>query len=102
MSGFELLAAIVLFLVGYWVVSAIWPNRKQRSEPDPTSAEPWHTVLGVPPSASAEEITRAYQQLSVQFDPERGSPAERDAAIAQTRKINDAYAEAMSAKRIVR
>ena len=97
MSALELLAAVVLFLVGYWVVSAFWPGGKRESTQAP--AHPWHAVLGVAPEASTEEIARAYQSLSEQFNPERVAPGERDAAIAKTRQINDAYAEAMRVKR---
>ncbi len=38
MSGFEILAAVVFFLIGYWVVDYLWPKKKSgdnHKEPDP-------------------------------------------------------------------
>jgi hypothetical protein len=32
-SGFELLAALVFFLVGYWAVDAFWPKKKDGDKP---------------------------------------------------------------------
>ena len=32
MSGLELLAAVVFFLVGYWAVDAFWPKKRDREK----------------------------------------------------------------------
>ena len=43
MDGFELLAVVVFFLIGYWVVDFFWPKKKStdnaenENPPDPTS-----------------------------------------------------------------
>lgn len=37
MDGFEIIAAIVLFAVGYWVVSAVWPKRGSQADPQSDS-----------------------------------------------------------------
>ena len=29
MGGLELLAVIVFFLIGYWIVDYFWPNKKK-------------------------------------------------------------------------
>ena len=29
MGGFELLAVVVFFLVGYWIVDYFWPKKKK-------------------------------------------------------------------------
>ena len=38
MDGFELLAIVVFFLIGYWLVDYFWPRKKPtaktRGEPD--------------------------------------------------------------------
>ena len=36
MDGFELLAAVVFFLIGYWVVDFFWPKKKSGDEPHDT------------------------------------------------------------------
>ena len=33
MSGFELIAIIVFFLVGYWLVDFFWPKKKPTDDP---------------------------------------------------------------------
>jgi hypothetical protein len=43
MDGFELLAVVVFFLIGYWVVDYFWPKKKStdhaadQDPPGPTS-----------------------------------------------------------------
>ena len=34
MDGFELLAAVVFFLIGYWVVDFFWPKKKSSDKPE--------------------------------------------------------------------
>ncbi len=107
MGGLELLAVVVFFLVGYWIVDFFWPKKKTEA---PTPAEPvardaapaenvpWHEVLGVPPDASPEQIRRAYEEKSLQYDPGRAAgmgPEFEQTALRMTRRINDAYEEAV-------
>ena len=33
MDGFELLAVVVFFLIGYWVVDYFWPKKKTGAAP---------------------------------------------------------------------
>jgi cbb3-type cytochrome oxidase subunit 3 len=32
MGGIELLAVIVFFLIGYWIVDYFWPGKKQEKD----------------------------------------------------------------------
>ena len=103
MSGFELLAIVVFFLVGYWVVDFFWPKKKTEGDAAPAQAgEAWHEVLGVSPQASLEKIREAYQAKSAEHHPDRApdqGPEAREAALRMTRKINDAFEQAMRAPR---
>jgi len=61
--------------------------------------EPWHVVLGVSPSATADEIRRAYRAQIKQNHPDRVhgmSSVFRELAEQQTKKLNSAYEEALS------
>jgi hypothetical protein len=41
MDGFELLAVVVFFLIGYWVVDFFWPKKKSNDDPrDPDPPGP--------------------------------------------------------------
>ena len=104
MGGYELIAIVVFFLVGYWLVDYFWPKKKSDAPPAPAHAQgtpgdhtPWHEVLGVAPDADAEQIRRAYEEKSAQYDPGRiaGTGPEYEEALRMTRKINDAFQEAM-------
>ena len=33
MDGFELLAVVVFFLIGYWIVDYFWPKKKDTDGP---------------------------------------------------------------------
>ena len=33
MGGFELLAVLVFFLIGYWLVDFLWPKKKPDKDP---------------------------------------------------------------------
>ena len=37
MGGFELLAVVVFFLIGYWIVDYFWPKRKDKDGPQDKS-----------------------------------------------------------------
>ena len=41
MNGYEILAVIVFFLIGYWIVDYVWPKKKPTDAPqdrDPPGA----------------------------------------------------------------
>jgi DnaJ-domain-containing protein 1 len=110
-EGTELLVVVVLFLVGYWAVDFFWPKKKESSDApaaapvpaQPTSSDsaPWHEVLGVAPDATPEQIRKAYEEKSAQVHPDRVAgmgPEFRETAIRLTRKINDAYEQAVRAR----
>lgn len=58
-----------------------------------------YDVLGVAPTASAEEIRRAYVRLARTHHPDVVAPEERDAAEQRMRAINEAWAVLGSAER---
>ena len=108
MSGYELIAVVVFFLVGWWAVDFFWPQKKTDAAPAvpapmsgntvPGENAPWHEVLGVPPDATPEQIRKAYEEKSAQYHPSRvaGMGAEHEeTALRMTRRINDAFSEAM-------
>ena len=104
MEGLELLAVVVFFLIGYWVVDYFWPKKKAAdpaASPAAGDNPPWHEVLGVPLDATLDEIREAYQEKSAKHHPERvfnQGPEAREVAIRMTRRINDAYEQAMRAR----
>jgi DnaJ domain len=58
----------------------------------------WFDVLGVSPSATIEDVKQVYKVLVKQNHPDRVqsmSPAFRELAEAETKKLNAAYAEAL-------
>ena len=100
MEGFELVAVVVFFLIGYWIVDFFWPTKKAGATPAvaTTDAAPWHEVLGVSREASAEQIRAAYMAKSAEHHPDRAleqGPEAREAALRRTRAINDAFEQAM-------
>lgn len=112
MGGYELIAIVVFFLVGYWVVDFFWPKKKtdapSASAPAPMQGNTapgenaaWHEVLGVPPDATLEQIRKAYEEKSAQYHPSRVAdmgPEFEQTALRMTRRINDAYDEAVRAR----
>ena len=111
MEGVELLVVVVLFLVGYWLVDFFWPKKKASSDtpaaapipgqPAGNENAPWHEVLGVAPDATLEQIRKAYEEKSAQYHPDRVAgmgPEFRETAIRLTRRINDAYEQAVRAR----
>ena len=108
MGGLELLAVVVFFLVGYWAVDFFWPKKKTdaaTTAPAPMAGNaapgdnaPWHEVLGVPPDATLDQIRDAYEEKSAQYHPGRVAgigPEFEETALRMTRRINDAYEEAV-------
>ncbi len=110
MGGLELLAVVVFFLIGYWVVDFFWPKKKTADMPADSEMPgrsaindnaPWHEVLGVAPDATLEQIRKAYEEKSAQVHPDRVAgmgPEFGETAIRITRRINDAYEEAVRAR----
>jgi DnaJ-domain-containing protein 1 len=103
MGGFELIAIVVFFLIGYWLVDFFWPKKKAEAAPAAGAATeaPWHEVLGVSPQASADQIREAYLAKSAEHHPDRvfdHGPEAREAAQQMTRRLNDAFERAMRAR----
>ena len=71
MEGFELVAVVVFFLIGYWIVDFFWPKKKAEAPASPGSGESWHEILGVGPQASVEQIREAYLAKSAEHHPDR-------------------------------
>lgn len=40
MGGLELLAVVVFFLIGYWLVDFLWPKKKSAAPPESNVAAP--------------------------------------------------------------
>ncbi len=69
-----------------------------KTAPEMADEESWCEVLGVTPSATIEEVKQAYRMLIKQSHPDRVhnmSPVFRELAVSETRKLNDAYEEAL-------
>ena len=106
MEGFEVIAIVVFFLIGYWIVDFFWPKKKAGGVAVPPAAAvpeaaPWHEILGVSPNASAEQIREAYLAKSAEHHPDRAfdqGPEAREAALRKTRQINDAFEQAMKGR----
>jgi len=65
----------------------------------PLAARTWFEVLGVPPSATLDEVKQAYKLLIKQNHPDRVhsmAPLFKELAEAETKKLNIAYDEALS------
>lgn len=109
MSGVELSVAAIAAVIGYLVISALWPTKKNDRASAQSSSnesrvahdksrpeEPWHVTLGVRPSASIDEIKWAYRQQIAKYHPDKvaqlGPELQRVATQMSTR-INAAYEE---------
>ena len=51
----------------------------------------YYETLGVPRDAPADEVKRAFRKLARQHHPDRAKPADKDAAEAKFKEINEAY-----------
>ena len=75
------------------------PRRDLKTVPDIAREETWFTVLGVSSSATIEDVKQAYRVMIKQNHPDRVhnmSPVFKELAESETRKLNDAYAEALT------
>lgn len=113
-----LVVMIVAAIVGYFMVSGLFPDRPRKpgislSKDDdglPEAAprldmayiqQHWHGILGVAVSASRHEISQAYQQKLAHYHPQNFTaypPAMQLLAEQHTRQIKAAYQYAMSIK----
>jgi len=101
MTSFELLAIVVLFLLGYWLVSAIWPKLSRKDDAQDPAGERWHDVLGVSPGASTDEIEQAYRTQLEKYHPDKVAqlgPELQIVARRMTERIEAAYAQARKAR----
>lgn len=76
-------------------------RRAKQSGSAPPEDEPWHIVLEVSATASAEEITASYRRLMKQHHPDRfaqAGEAAYEAAVAKSKKITEAYRYARTLK----
>ena len=103
MSGMELLVVVVFLLLGYWIMSAIldWRARSGSGEGtggEKPGAEEWFRILGVPETASREQIVSAYQQKIGPYQPDRLAQLSgelRALAEARSKQIDAAYETAL-------
>lgn len=66
---------------------------RRPSATDPVDPDvDYYALLGVPPAATAAQITRAYRAAMKRVHPDRQRPDERQAAEARARLLNRAYA----------
>lgn len=114
MSAMEILVSVIFLAIGYWIVSALmtgksgadrnagqssqgWAERDRSVAPQPSSIG-WHEVLGVAPSATADEIRGAYKKLMSQYHPDKVAALGqelRDLAETKSKDITGAYREGM-------
>lgn len=97
-----LMRLLLLCLVAYLAWRLLKPllrsrvrSRQQGPTPEPAARTP-SDVLGVPRTASQDEIRAAYRRLIMQYHPDRVSgmgPEIIAMAEKRTREINEAYAE---------
>jgi len=117
MNGLEVVVVAVLFLLGYWIVGALWDkvHRKAATDPgneqaagaelraDQVAAEAsWHEVLKVSPDASVEQIKSAYRVEIGRYHPDKLAemgPEFQEIANRMSQRINRAYDAALESKR---
>jgi DnaJ-domain-containing protein 1 len=76
------------------VFSGGYRPKPERPPPPPASAEDPYEVLGIPSSASDEELEQAYRRRMSEYHPDRVANAAaeiREMADRRAREINQAY-----------
>ncbi len=101
MSASEIVIAVLGVVVGYWVVSKLIMSKVTTTiaaaEPSPRTAA-WHEVLGVPPTATPDEIKDAYRALMSQYHPDKVASLGEELQVLAERKskeISAAHREGM-------
>jgi DnaJ like chaperone protein len=108
----EISTIVFGLLIGYWLVSSLTSEKKEIQKPETKERETsgsenttlhsdWSTVLNVSPSASKDEIHRAYRAQITQYHPDRVAnlgPELQELAEKKSKEINAAYQEAMADK----
>ncbi len=106
MSASEIVIAVLGVVVGYWVVSKLFmPKAGVRIAAAAHSPRmtAWHEVLGVPPTATPDEIKDAYRTLMSQYHPDKVASLGEELRLLAERKskeISAAYREGMQVRGI--
>ena len=111
MGSFEVFAAIVFFILGYIIVSAVWPKRSaERADCGSAAADAhaangtstaWHEVLGVSPDATAEDIRQAYSLQMSKYHPDKVAelgPEIQRVAQQMAQRLHVAYEQALKSR----
>jgi len=101
----EIGVALIGLCAGYWVLTKLFrpppraePSNRRRRAGAGDGGSPWHQVLGVSPSATRDEIRRAYRTLLSRYHPDKSatlSQEMRELAERKSREITHAYRHAM-------
>lgn len=114
----EWMVIIVCGVFGFWIVSWLSDRQKVNQEKarregemrghqtssaghQPARESHWCEILGVPTSASLEEVKQAYRLKIQQYHPDRlegMAPELRQLALEKSQSINAAYTEAIRIK----
>lgn len=113
MTGTDVFIVALGLIAGYAVVSRFWATkpkqadeglRHQYSSRNGSSDQnrPWYEVLNVPPTATSDEIRRAYREMIAMYHPDKVASlgAElRLLAEQKAKEINWAYQHAIGQRR---
>lgn len=103
----EVGVVLLSLCAAYWALSRLFgpharkPSTGAERRPSRKSADnaaAWHVVLGVSPSASKDEIRRAYKSLLGRYHPDKAASLShemRELAERKSREITVAYRSAM-------